>query len=156
MRLNAVLLTLLAASVVANLFVRNEPSRPNFEYLPEMVQSVAWESHTSLRAPAPGTIARPPRLVRHADESARAATVFRTFCQPCHGPGGRGDGEVALRGYPPPPSLLGEKTRALSDSQIYEILVRGQKNMPSYASQLDEQDRRLTIRFVRSLQEVKP
>ena len=36
----------------------------------------------------------------------RGANIFKTYCAACHGGGGAGDGPVAKRGFPPPPSLL--------------------------------------------------
>lgn len=84
--------------------------------------------------------------------STRGALVFRTWCLPCHGATGRGDGPVAMRGFPAPPPLNGEKTVALKDGRIFHILTFGQKNMPPYASQVAEDDRWKAILYVRSLQ----
>ncbi len=82
----------------------------------------------------------------------RGAFVFRTWCLPCHGATGRGDGQVAMRGFPAPPPLNSEKTLALKDGRMFHILTFGQKNMPSYASQVSEDDRWKAILYVRSLQ----
>jgi mono/diheme cytochrome c family protein len=82
----------------------------------------------------------------------RGTAVFANFCQPCHGASGRGDGPVALRGFPAPPSLLAERAVKMKDGQVFHILTYGQKNMPSYASQLSREDRWKVILFVRSLQ----
>lgn len=82
----------------------------------------------------------------------RGQFVFTNFCQPCHGAGARGDGPVALRGYPAPPSLLADKARNLKDGQIFHILSGGQGNMPSYASQISQEDRWKVILYVRKLQ----
>jgi mono/diheme cytochrome c family protein len=78
--------------------------------------------------------------------------VYQIYCQPCHGGAGKGDGPVARRGFPPPPSLLAEHAVHLTDAQIFDIATRGQKNMPSYAVQVPPQDRRAVISYVRSLQ----
>jgi mono/diheme cytochrome c family protein len=82
----------------------------------------------------------------------RGQFVYTNFCQACHGPGGRGDGPVALRGFPAPPSLLGDKARNLKDGQIFHILSVGQGNMPAYASQVSQEDRWKVILYVRKLQ----
>jgi mono/diheme cytochrome c family protein len=81
--------------------------------------------------------------------------VYATFCQPCHGAGGKGDGPVALRGFPPPPSLLAGKAVSMDDAQIFAILTKGQGNMPSYASQMSAEDRRAAVAHVRLLQGAK-
>lgn len=85
-------------------------------------------------------------------ELDRGGLVFSTFCQPCHGTGGLGDGTVTKRGFPPPPSLLAEKALKLKDGQMFHILTYGQGNMPSLASQIARQDRWRVIKKVRSLQ----
>ncbi len=86
----------------------------------------------------------------------RGAFVFRTWCLPCHGATGRGDGPVAMRGFPAPPPFNSEKTMALKDGRMFHILTFGQKNMPSYASQMTEDDRWRAILYVRSLQRSTP
>lgn len=128
----------------------------------------------TLQHPAPGTIPRdePPLHYRATPEDAvragqelqspiaagdaralqRGTVLFANFCQPCHGPGGRGDGLVVQRGFPAPPSLLAEQALKLPDGQIFHILTYGRVNMASYASQLSREDRWKVIRFVRSLQ----
>src|SRR5205823_12508017 len=70
----------------------------------------------------------------------------------CHGVGGAGNGPVAQRGYPPPPSLLAEHVLKMKDGQLFHVLTYGQNNMPSYASQLSREDRWNVILYVRSMQ----
>ncbi len=82
----------------------------------------------------------------------RGAFVFAAFCQQCHGAGGLGDGLVARRGFPPPPSLLAIHARELADGVIFHILTYGQGNMPSHAAQLSRDDRWRVISHIRSLQ----
>ncbi len=129
----------------------------------------------TLQAPPPGAIARgwlpmhyaatPADATRAGEELrnpfspgdgkalARGEQVFTSFCVPCHGAGARGDGPVAARGVPPPPSLLAEHaTAVLKDGQMFHILTYGQNNMASYASQISREDRWRVILYVRSLQ----
>jgi mono/diheme cytochrome c family protein len=40
----------------------------------------------------------------------------------------------------------------MKDGQMFHVLTYGQNNMPSYASQLTEQDRWNVITYVRSIQ----
>lgn len=82
----------------------------------------------------------------------RGAVVFKNFCQECHGPAGKGDGPVALRGFPPPPPLAADHAVKMKDGQLFHILTYGQGNMPSYASQLSRDDRWQVILYVRTLQ----
>ena len=132
----------------------------------------------TLRSPEPGTIPRgylplhygpsPEEAVRAGSELAspyaasdanaleRGARVFSNFCVVCHGPSGLGDGPVAFRGYPAPPSLYTDRARKMKDGQMFHILTYGQKNMPSYAAQLSREDRWKAILYVRSLQQKVP
>ena len=84
----------------------------------------------------------------------RGHQVFSTFCLPCHGAVGNGDGPVAKHGFPPPPPLSAESGLKMSDGQMFHVLTFGQKNMPGYASQISEEDRWKAILFVRGLQDV--
>lgn len=157
MKLNLSLLVLLFALAAANFGLNNNPQRRNWEAMPEMVRTVAYKSFSAnpnfadgktLQLPPEGTIARPP-----ARQVARpGAMVYQIYCQPCHGGAGKGDGPVAMRGFPPPPSLLADRALQLTDDQMFQIVSRGQKNMPSYAVQIPPQDRRAAIGYVRSLQ----
>lgn len=128
----------------------------------------------TLQAPEPGTIPRGylPLHYRATREGAlrageelsnpfsagdaraleRGAFVFANFCQECHGPTGRGDGAVVMRGFPAPPALMAERGVQMKDGQMFHILSYGQGNMPSYASQLSREDRWRVILHVRSLQ----
>lgn len=173
MRLNVVLLLLFVVSVGLHVRFRAEPSRPNVEFLPNMVRSVAFESFSenpnfpdgkTLQLPPPHTVPRHARIAPAGEVANpfkredlavynRGAAVYRSYCLPCHGPTGRGDGSVATRGYPAPPPLNAETALAMSDGKMFQVLTDGQKNMPPYAAQVSEEDRWKVILYVRSLQE---
>lgn len=138
-------------------------ANPNFADGETLRQPVAgtvrYGSHPLHYAATPEDAARAGRELvnpfapNDAKALARGQSVFQNFCQVCHGPAGKGDGPVAQRGFPTPPSLLAPHARGLADGQIFHILTYGQVNMPSYASQVDEQDRWCAVLFVRSLQQ---
>ena len=83
----------------------------------------------------------------------RGRKIFSTFCLPCHGAVGNGDGPVAMHGFPPPPPLSAEKSLKMSDGQMFHVLTFGQKNMPGYAAQVAAADRWKAILHVRAMQE---
>jgi len=85
-------------------------------------------------------------------EAERGTAVFRTFCQPCHGTTGAGDGTVTRYGFPPPPSFTSAPIMAQKDGQIFHTISFGKRNMPSLASQISRDDRWRAILHVRSLQ----
>lgn len=166
---NALLAVTFVILLGANFALTRNPAKRNYEVLPDMAHSPAYESfdpnsnfpdHMTLRQPVPGTVLyaslRPQPRPAGAKALARGETVYLNFCEVCHGPQGKGDGNVALRGFPTPPSLLAPNARKLTDEQIFAIVTNGRNNMPSYASQVDRDDRWRAILFVRSLQEKQP
>jgi mono/diheme cytochrome c family protein len=88
-----------------------------------------------------------------AASAERGATDFKTFCIVCHGVDGRGNGPVAKRGFPPPPSLLTGKSRDMKDGQLFHILTYGQNSMPQFAAQLPPERRWDVINHIRRLQQ---
>ena len=93
-----------------------------------------------------------PNGVGNERALSRGRYVFTNFCSECHGPDGAGNGTIAQRGYPPPPSLQTGKSLTMKDGQLFHILTYGQNNMPSYASQLSREDRWDVITYVRTVQ----
>lgn len=137
--------------------------------------SPVFRDGKTLQVPPPGTVAQghmPLHYGPTADEAIRAGRelhnpfgrddraalargeqLFATFCAPCHGAGGLGNGPVVAYGVPPPPSLVDGRALALADGHLFHILTYGQNNMASYATQLSREDRWRVILYIRSLQE---
>jgi mono/diheme cytochrome c family protein len=84
--------------------------------------------------------------------------LFTSFCSPCHGLSGQGDGLVVQHGFPPPPSYSkGQSSRGgamkdLTDGKIYHTITYGLNAMGSYASQLAPDERWKVIMYVHHLQ----
>jgi mono/diheme cytochrome c family protein len=185
MVLNLFLIAALCAMSALVVAMRPDTSRPNYEFMPEMVHSPAsaafdanavFADGKTLQAPPEGTLAHgaerfyygpgPEEAQRAglelenpfagddniADHVARGRAVYRSFCFPCHGSGGGGDGPVAQRGFPPPPSLLAEHARDMKDGQIFHLITLGQGNMPPHAAQVSPDDRWKAALYIRSLQ----
>lgn len=174
-------LVLLGAIALHWVFVPNNRVR-NYEILPEMLHSVAYESQgenpnfsdgKTLQPPVSGTISRglKPLPYKNTTEDAvlagkelknpfkeepaaikRGAFIFQNYCTMCHGPSGAGDGTVTKRGVPPPPSLKAENAKNLPDGQIFHIITYGQGNMASHANQISREDRWKTVLYLRNLQ----
>ncbi|MFP3939788.1 MAG: c-type cytochrome [Thermoanaerobaculia bacterium] len=111
-----------------------------------------------------GPASLPPPVSALVEEAqaveARAAAegeeVYRIYCGVCHGPGGAGDGPVARRGFPAPPSLLAEKARKMPDGHMFQLTTEGGETMPSYAAQTSREERWQAILHVRALQAAAP
>lgn len=180
---NASLLIVVVALLSLNWVMRIDPARRNIDFLPNMVESVPYDTFArnpnfadgkTLREPVSGTVVRgylplhyaatPADALRAGRELVspvagqktaftRGAVVFANFCETCHGPAAKGDGRVAQRGFPAPPSLLAPKAVQMPDGQMFHVLTYGQGNMPSYAGQVDRVDRWAVIEYVRMLQQ---
>ncbi len=84
--------------------------------------------------------------------------LYITFCAPCHGETGKGDGTVTTHGFPPPPSYStgtssrGGAMKDLTDGKIYHTITYGLNAMGSYASQLSPEERWKVTMYVHHLQ----
>jgi mono/diheme cytochrome c family protein len=83
---------------------------------------------------------------------ARGRERYDIFCAPCHSPAGDGDGMVARRGFPAPPSYHIERLRRVPDSHLYEVITQGYGVMYPYADRLSPEDRWAIAAYVRALQ----
>lgn len=85
---------------------------------------------------------------------ARGKVVFQTFCLPCHGDAGMGDGPVSKRGMPGFP-IGGAENNAAKwvDGYIFHLISYGRGVMPSYATQIKPEDRWKAILYLRQLQQ---
>jgi len=220
LRTQVLLLVLLASLLTLHWLLGPNPEQRSWQWLPEMVDAVPYESFAPSPAFADGKVLQPPptgtvprglpplhyqateaearragreltnpfaledpttdtngqpaalqedavgqasvgqaAVERGALERApleRGAAVYATFCEICHGAGGGGDGTVARRGFPAPPSLLAEKARNLADGEMFHILTYGRANMPSYRAQIGREDRWRAILHIRRLQAEAP
>jgi len=85
---------------------------------------------------------------------------YATYCAPCHGVSGHGDGTVAVRALSVakgwvPVDLHNERSLGLTTGQLYSAIVNGVNNgnMQSYTSQLpDEHERWAVVAYIRALQ----
>jgi hypothetical protein len=126
----------------------------------------------SARPPVEGTVARGHlRLDRHLYEGMvdgklaetfpfpvsrevllRGRERFDIYCAPCHDRSGSGQGMVVKRGYKQPPSYHIDRLRQAPPGYFYDVITRGFGQMPSYAPQVDPEDRWAIVAYVRALQ----
>ena len=83
-------------------------------------------------------------------EQGRAG--FETFCSPCHGRTGRGDGMVVRHGFPAPPSFHSDRLRAAPRAYVVEVITSGLGRMPSYAARVEPDERWAIAAYVQALQ----
>ena len=82
----------------------------------------------------------------------RGRQRFDIYCAPCHSPLGDGDGIVARRGFPHPPSYHIERLRQAPDRHFYDVMTNGYGIMYSYADRVSPEDRWAIVAYIRALQ----
>jgi mono/diheme cytochrome c family protein len=83
---------------------------------------------------------------------SRGRARFDIYCSPCHGYDGRGDGMVARRGFPAPPSYHTPRLRQAPSLHFYAVITHGYGAMYSYAARVTPADRWAIIAYIRALQ----
>lgn len=86
---------------------------------------------------------------------ARGQQVFNTYCAVCHGATGAGDGPLIPK-YPNPPAYGTEKSKSLSDGNLFHVVTLGRNNMPSHAALVSADDRWKAVLYIRKLQGKQP
>jgi len=152
-----------------------------FEYMPNMVYSLAYDSFApnpvtrdglTLQRPVRGSIPRgylPLHYTATAEDAERAGAelqnpvpptarsaaegqaLFETYCAVCHGKQGAGDGPLVPK-IPNPPAYTSSRVRRMPVGEIFHVMTFGSGRMPSYASQLSQHDRWLIAAHVQTLQ----
>jgi len=77
---------------------------------------------------------------------------YDTFCSPCHGLTGNGDGMIVQRGFPAPPSFHTQRLRDVQPGYIYSVITNGFGRMYSYASRVKPDERWAIVAYIRALQ----
>jgi mono/diheme cytochrome c family protein len=170
----------LAALLSASASACKPGSRPGSEYMPDMARGPAYKafapnqgtpSGITLQAPVPGTIAR-GRLPLHYGtgeaEAVRAGrelvnpqratpdvlekgkALYTIYCRVCHGDQGKGDGPMAGK-IPPPPSYRQDRLMAYPAGRVFHVISKGANKMPSYAAQLQPDERWLVVTYVQAV-----
>lgn len=156
-------------------------SRPNYQYMPNMYESVAYEAYSQSTAfangieaqlPVEGTIARGFSLYEYANtnedyERAKlelnspldsteididtGKELYTIYCAICHGNQGKGQGNLVKR-----EKILGvpsydDAGRAITEGSIYHVIYYGKNTMGSYAGQLNEEERWQVTAYVQKL-----
>ncbi|WP_304141911.1 cytochrome c [Mesoflavibacter zeaxanthinifaciens] len=159
----------------------NKKTRPNYEYMPNMYESVAYEAYQESDAfangveaqlPVEGTISRGYMPFDYAGDTDgynlakaeltspldstqvdlnRGKELYNIYCGICHGNKGAGQGQLVKR-----EKILGvpsytDAGRAINEGSTYHVIYYGKNAMGSYANQLNEEERWQVVAYVLSL-----
>ena len=169
----------LLAVASASLTACFNKSEPNYQYMPNMYESVAYETYSESEAfangqegqlPANGSIKRGyvpydlPNTTAGYEASKvsskspldstdvdmdKAGQLYNIYCAICHGDKGDGKGNLAKR-----EKLLGipsYKDRVITEGSVFHVQTYGLNSMGSYANQLDTHERWLVSAYVMKL-----
>ncbi len=135
-----------------------------------MHRGIAIQPYEMPRAPVPGTVpvggtqvadsvipanyAKINRLVNPVQRTSssidRGKELFTTYCVPCHGGAGRGDGPIVAK-FIRPPDLTAAQARGYTDGYIYSLLSSGRGLMPPYGDKVHGDDRWNVVNYIRAV-----
>ena len=158
-----------------------DKSKPNYQFFPNMYESVAYETYSESDAfnsgkegqlPAKGSIKRgfepygyentPQGYMQAKTElkspldslsfnPEKAAELYNIYCAICHGEKGDGKGNLAKR-----EKFLGVPSyadREITEGSVFHVETYGLNAMGSHANQLTQEERWLVARHVMTLRD---
>ena len=178
---SSIKIAVLAVVVLISFASCKKDSRPNYQYMPNMYESVAYEAYQESDAfangveaqlPVEGTIPRgySPFEIPNTNEGyaeakeslkspldstqvdlARGKELYDIYCGICHGNKGKGQGKLVKR-----EKILGvpsyaDAGRAITEGSIYHTVYYGKNAMGSYANLINEEERWQVIAYVMKL-----
>jgi mono/diheme cytochrome c family protein len=114
----------------------------------ELQQKAAWVAPASADA-----MVNP--LKGSAESIAPGKKLYATYCVPCHGDKGKGDGIAAASLNPKPANHSSDKVQSQSDGAIFWKLTNGRSPMASYEKILSVQQRWQLVNYIRTLKATK-
>ncbi|NDJ54736.1 MAG: cytochrome c [Chloroflexi bacterium] len=83
---------------------------------------------------------------------AEGQVQYESFCTPCHGFAGYGDGILNEEGFPPPASYHTDELRAQPAGYYFDVISNGRGNMLGYGARIEPADRWAIVAYIRALQ----
>jgi mono/diheme cytochrome c family protein len=107
-------------------------------------QSAGWTA-----PPIAQGVKNPLPVTLSAVQSGKA--VYTSYCTPCHGPKGKGDGPAAAALNPKPADHTSAKVQTETDGSLFWKISEGRNPMPQYKAVLSETQRWQVIEYIRTL-----
>ena len=177
---NNILLLIIVSLLFTSCF---DPSRPNFQYFPDMYESLAGEAYAESDAfsngleaqlPVDGTIARGWEPYDYDDTEegyqlakaqlispisiddinlSKGKELYEIYCSVCHGDKGDGLGILAEREKFLGIPAYNDPSRIITEGSIYHVIMYGRNAMGSHAGQINEEERWQITQYVLQLKE---
>lgn len=78
-----------------------------------------------------------------------AATIYKTNCDLCHGPGGSGDTPTGKAFHAK--DLRSDDVQKQSDATLTEVITKGRGKMPAFGGKIRPADVQKLVSYIRSL-----
>jgi mono/diheme cytochrome c family protein len=133
--------------------------QPSFQPLEDPLPPPPGAVQVQGAAYLPGQGAPGNPVAASQESLARGARHYELNCAFCHGPAGKGDGNLAVELFRKPPDLTAPVVVGLSDGDLFMIISNGLQpvtgfrgGMPGLKENLTVGDRWDIVNFLRSLQ----
>jgi mono/diheme cytochrome c family protein len=101
-------------------------------------------------APASAIAVKNP-FAGDANAPKEGKKLYTTYCTPCHGNGGKGDGVAAAAVNPKPADHTSEAVQSEPDGSLYWKMTEGRGPMISYKSLLTDNQRWQLVTYIKTL-----
>ena len=158
-----------------------DPSKPNYQYFPNMYESVGYKTYQESDAfpngiqaqlPVEGSVPRgwqpyeyedsnegyesaklnlKSPLVNNEENLKNGKKMYDIYCSVCHG--SKGDGQGILMEREKFLGIPSYADRDITEGSIYHVLMHGIKLMGSHAGQVDDEERWQIAQYVLKLRE---
>ena len=115
-----------------------------FSFSKVVAQSKPWP------VPAQASSTKSP-LANNATTIKEGMTVYQSFCSPCHGNKGKGDGVAAAALTIKPADHTSASMLNETDGSLFYKISEGRTPMPQYKAALTETQRWELVAFIRTL-----
>ncbi len=102
---------------------------------------IAPSDANNIKNPVPGDV----------QSTTQGKTLYTTYCTPCHGQKGKGDGPAAANLQVKPADHTSAAVQQQTDGAIFWELTEGHNPMPSYKTALSDQQRWALVNYIRTL-----
>jgi len=177
---NSIKITVLLV-VFASVLSCKDDNKPNYQYMPNMYESVGYEAYGKYEVfpdgyealePVAGSVARgwlpyeyentaqakdsakvnlKNPLLYTEDNLAKGGELYNIYCGVCHGDKGDGQGILAKREKVLGVPAYNDAGRAITEGSVYHVMYYGINSMGSYASQMTEEELWLVDHYVMTL-----
>ena len=122
------------------------------DYLDPPDGSVSRESLEYPKTPEEAEVTLSNPFAPSADVVAKGKVLFETFCIPCHGQDGKGDGTLRDL-FPKPPDITATAYHTRKDGFFFYRITFGSAVMPGYGHNITPEERWIIVHYLRALQQ---